>query len=105
MRTGAAPALGNGEALRAETAPLAVLAWLGHLVKGRVERFHLPGMDAMNLVLHEALDGGGPISQRLDPLGKGMGQILLDMPVALTPAIAAELAEIEHTSGKANTVR
>ena len=70
----------------------AVLAWLGHLVKGRCERFHLPGIDAMNLVLHEALDGGGPVSQRLDPLGKGMAQILLDMPVAVSEALAAELA-------------
>ena len=37
----------------------------------------------MNLVMHEALDGGGPASTRNDPLGKGMGQMLLDMPVRL----------------------
>ncbi len=74
-----------------QVTPEAVLAWLGHLVKGRVERFHLPGIDAMNLLLHEALDGGGPVSQRLDPLGKGMGQILLDMPIAINEAVAAQL--------------
>ena len=74
-----------------QVTPQAVLAWLGHLVKGRCERFHLPGIDAMNLVLYEALDGGGPVSQRLDPLGKGMAQILLDMPVAVPAALHAEL--------------
>lgn len=56
-------------------------AHLAHLVRGRVERFHLPGIGAINFVLHEALDGGGLASHRLDPLGKGMAQILLDMTV------------------------
>ncbi len=67
--------------LWAQVTPAAVAAWLAHLVKGRVERFHLPGLNAMNLVLHQALDGGGPASLRLDPLGKAMAQLLLEMPV------------------------
>ncbi|MDQ2735403.1 MAG: terpene utilization protein AtuA, partial [Pseudomonadota bacterium] len=61
--------------------PERVKAWLAHLVDGGVERFHLPGIAAINFMLHEALDGGGPASHRLDPLGKGMAQLLLDMPV------------------------
>ncbi len=67
--------------LWAQVTPGAVLAWLGHLVKGPVQRYHLPGLHAMNLVLHQALDGGGPASLRLDPLGKGMAQMLLELPV------------------------
>jgi len=67
--------------LWAQVTEEAVLAWLGHLVKGRADRYHLPGLHAMNLVLHEALDGGGPVSLRIDPLGKGMAQMLLEMPV------------------------
>jgi hypothetical protein len=35
----------------------------------------------MNFVMHQALDGGGPASLRLDPLGKGMAQMLLEMPI------------------------
>jgi hypothetical protein len=66
-----------------QVTPEAVLAWLGHLVTGPVDRYHLPGLHAMNLVLHGALDGGGPVSLRLDPLGKGMAQMLLEMPVAV----------------------
>jgi hypothetical protein len=70
--------------------PARVKAWLGHLVQGEVERFHLPGIHAMNFVLHQALDGGGPSSHRLDPLGKGMAQLLLDMPIEVPRSIARE---------------
>ena len=78
--------------LWAQLTPEAVRGWIGHLVKGRIERFHLPGLHAMNLMLHQALDGGGPISLRVDALGKGMGQILLEMPVQVPATLAAELA-------------
>jgi hypothetical protein len=61
------------------------------LVLGRVERFHLPGINAINFVLHEALAGGGPASPRLDPLGKGMAQQLLDLPVRIPASIARAL--------------
>jgi Acyclic terpene utilisation family protein AtuA len=61
--------------------PETVAKYFAHLVKGKVERFYLPGTASMNIVMHQALDGGGPSSSRMDPLGKGMGQILLSMPV------------------------
>ncbi len=77
--------------LWARVTPTTVKAYFAHLVHGRVERFHLPGIDAMNLVMHEALDGGGPASSRNDPLGKGMGQMLLDMPVRVPHSIAQQL--------------
>jgi Acyclic terpene utilisation family protein AtuA len=65
--------------------PESVGVYLKHLVKGKVERFALPGINAMNFVLHEALDGGGTASARMDPLGKGMAQILLSMPIVVPP--------------------
>ena len=71
--------------------PQAVAAWLAHLVRGPVERHPLPGIEAMNFVLHGALDGGGPVSRRMDPLGKGMAQILLDMPVRVPRALVDSL--------------
>jgi len=74
--------------LWARVTPEVVQTYFAHLVKGRVERFHLPGIDAMNLVMHEALGGGGPSSTRNDPLGKGMGQMLLDMPVRVPRSVA-----------------
>ncbi len=67
--------------LRAELTPARVAAWLAHLVHGRVTRFDVPGIHALNFVCEQALDGGGMASLRNDPLGKGMAQILLTMPV------------------------
>ena len=74
--------------LWARLTPARVKAHLAHLVRGEVERFHLPGIAAINFVLHDALDGGGPASHRLDPLGKGMAQMLLDMPIEVPRSLA-----------------
>jgi hypothetical protein len=63
-----------------------VREWLSYLVKGSVTRFDLPGFNAVNFVCEEALDGGGMASLRNDPLGKGMAQILLTMPVQVPKA-------------------
>lgn len=67
--------------LREQLTQARVKAWLGHLVEGEVTRYDLPGIHAMNFLCTQALDGGGMASLRNDPLGKGMGQILLAMPV------------------------
>jgi Acyclic terpene utilisation family protein AtuA len=84
----------------AQVTPAAVKAYLAHLVKGEVARYLLPGIHACNLVLQDALDGGGPASQRMDPLGKGMAQILLDMPVRVPRELAARLdAEADADAG------
>lgn len=67
--------------LREQLTPQRVKAWLAHLVQGDVTRFDVPGIHAMNFLCTRALDGGGMASLRNDPLGKGMAQILLEMPV------------------------
>lgn len=54
---------------------------LGHLVKGSIERYALPGAGCMNLVLQDALAGGGMASLRNDPLGKTLAHILLEAPL------------------------
>ena len=72
----------------ARVTPDVVKQYFAHLVKGRVERFHLPGISAINYLMHEALDGGGLASTRMDPLGKGMGQMLLDLPIAVPRSLA-----------------
>jgi len=76
--------------LRAQVTERRVAEWLGHLVNGEVRRYDLPGIGAVNFVCQAALGGGGMASLRNDPLGKGMAQILLAMPVqvprALVPA-------------------
>ncbi len=77
--------------LWARVTPEAVRDYFAPLVKGDVERYYLPGVSAINYVMHDALDGGGPASCRMDPLGKGLGQMLLDMPVSVPVSIAAQL--------------
>ena len=57
--------------------------WLGPLAPGRVERFELPTLHALNFVLHDALDGGATLSLRLDPLGKSLAGALLMLPIAI----------------------
>lgn len=51
-----------------------------------VERYDLPGIDALNFVLRDALGGGGIGSLRFDPLGKAYAQQLLDLPVTIPRA-------------------
>jgi hypothetical protein len=53
----------------------------GDMVKGKVERFELPNLGALNFLLHEALDGGGTLSLRIDAQGKNMGSALLSMEI------------------------
>jgi len=78
--------------LRTQLTEAAVAAYLAHLVKGRVTRFDVPGIHAFNFVCEQALDGGGMASMRNDPLGKGMAQILLSMPMQIAPDLLAMLA-------------
>jgi Acyclic terpene utilisation family protein AtuA len=69
--------------IKASVTEASLKAWLAHLVKGKVTRFDLPGINAVNFVCEQALGGGGMSSLRNDPLGKGMAQIVLDMPVKI----------------------
>jgi hypothetical protein len=64
-----------------EVTPQRVKAHFGDLVKGAVERFELPNLHAINLLLHEALGGGGTVSLRVDAQGKTYGAGLLRMEI------------------------
>lgn len=50
-----------------------------------VERFELPNLNALNFLLHGALDGGGTISLKTDAQGKVFSTALLRMEIELTP--------------------
>ena len=64
-----------------EVTPERVKQFFGELVQGDVERFELPNLGAINLLLHEALGGGGTLSLRIDAQGKTYGAALLGMEV------------------------
>jgi hypothetical protein len=54
--------------------------------KGKVERFDMPGIGAMNFLMHEALGGGGMSTLHADALAKTFGQVLLLMPIEVPRA-------------------
>jgi hypothetical protein len=58
-----------------------VKAHFGAWCRGPVERYRLDNLEALNFVLHQALDGGALASLRLDPQGKSYGFALLRMEI------------------------
>jgi hypothetical protein len=58
-----------------------VKTFFGGCVKGKVDRFELPNLGALNFLLHEALGGGGTVSLRIDPQGKTFGAALLRLEI------------------------
>jgi hypothetical protein len=82
--------------LRAALTPAAVGEWYRHLGQAgeppRVDRYEVPGLNALNFVLHDCLEGGINASTQLDPAAKGMGQLLLRFPVEVPASLAAGLA-------------
>jgi hypothetical protein len=54
------------------------------LCHGPVERYELPNLNSLNFVLHQALDGGGTVSLRVDAQGKTYSAALLRMLVEVT---------------------
>ncbi len=77
--------------------PEKIRNYLSHIMgeNSDVKLYALPGLDAFNLMLEQALGGGGIASLRIDPQGKAMAQQLLDMPIAL-PSDMAKQAEAEY---------
>ena len=57
--------------------------YFAHLVEGEVERFDLPGFNAFNFFMTEALGGGGTASVRTDCQGKSLAQQLLSLKLTV----------------------
>ena len=67
-----------------------------HRKPSRVQRFLLPGINAMNFVLDDVLDGGVNDSLNLDMHGKALSFHLLTLPML----DGAEAATLESTSSE-----
>jgi len=72
--------------------PEKIRQYLSHIMSEQsdVKLYELPGLNAFNLMLEQALGGGGIASLRIDPQGKAMAQQLLDMPIEVPAEIARE---------------
>ena len=65
-----------------------VAAHFAGIVEGGVERFELPNLNALNFLLHGALDGGGTLSLKTDAQGKVYSTALLRMTIDVPDAEA-----------------
>lgn len=77
--------------LREVLTPERVKAHFGPLVRGKVERFDLPNLLAMNFVLHDALEGGGTVSLMTDAQAKVTATAFLRMEVEVPDEVAEEV--------------
>lgn len=84
--------------IRREVTEARVAEYFGHLLEGSVDRYDLPGIRAVNFVLHDVLGGGGIASLRQDPQGKAYAQMLLDLPVRVPKAVAESLSEAAYAA-------
>jgi hypothetical protein len=79
---------GHYDLLRRQVTAERVKAHLAELVRGKVERFELPKVWALNFLLHEALGGGGTLSLRTDSQGKVLSTALLRMEIDVPDDVA-----------------
>ena len=61
------------------------------MIDGDVDRFELPNLNALNFLLHGALDGGGTLSLKTDAQGKVFSTALLRMVIDVPDAEAKRL--------------
>ena len=61
------------------------------VITGDVQRYELPNLNALNFLLHGALDGGGTLSLKTDAQGKVFSTALLRMTLDVPDAEAAKL--------------
>jgi hypothetical protein len=61
------------------------------MIDGGVERYELPNLNALNFLLHGALDGGGTLSLKTDAQGKVYSTALLRMVIDVPDAAAKRL--------------
>ncbi len=61
------------------------------MIEGYVERYELPNLNALNFLLHGALDGGGTLSLKTDAQGKVYSTALLRMMIDVPDADAMRL--------------
>jgi len=69
------------------TEPYVASRFSHFMASQEIDRFVLPGLPALNFVLHNVLGGGGIASLRNDPQAKGFAQILLDTPVKVPESL------------------
>ena len=84
------------DVLAREVTEARVAEWFAYRRPVRVTRYLIPSLQAMNLVLEGALDGGVNDALNLDAHGKSLSFRLLEMPVTVEAALAHTLPDLQH---------
>lgn len=69
------------EVIREKATPERVKEHFREVCRGRVERYEMPNLLALNFLLHDSLGGGGTESLKTDAQGKTHAQGLLQMEI------------------------
>jgi hypothetical protein len=76
--------------LRNELTAARVKAHFSSVCRGKVDRYELPNLFALNFLLHESLGGGGTVSLMLDAQGKTFAASLLQMEIEAPQDVVAQ---------------
>jgi hypothetical protein len=80
------------DALVAQVTEERVAAVFAHRSPGKVTRYLLPKLHAMNFVIDDVLDGGVNNALNLDAHGKALAFLLLDIEIEIPDALNSLLA-------------
>jgi len=61
--------------------PEVIKEHMKYVCKGKVDRYELPNIGALNFILHDSLGGGGTVSLKLDAQGKAHALQVLRMDI------------------------
>jgi hypothetical protein len=67
--------------IKNKVTPEKVKEFFGDIVKGKVEIYPLDNLEALEIVMHGALDGGATGSLRIDGTGKPLATAILRMEI------------------------
>jgi hypothetical protein len=73
--------------IKSEVTATAVKKHFKGICNGKVERYELPNLWALNFLLHNTLGGGGTVSLKQDAQGKTLAAALLRMEIDVPPAL------------------
>ena len=73
--------------IKKEVTAAAVKKHFKGICNGKVERFELPNLWALNFLLHNTLGGGGTVSLKQDAQGKTLAAALLRMEIDVPPSL------------------
>ena len=80
------------EVIRREVTAERVRAHFAQICMGRVDRYEIPNLKALNFILHDSLGGGGTESVKTDAQGKTFAQAILAQKAPIPQDVLSEVA-------------